>query len=174
MRRLPLTALAVAIAPWVAAGCGGPPSPSPADTKPEQTATAPKEPAPGPRAEAELKRLEGTWVITSRVFNGTPQVEPRGGTRMVIHGATYALEAAGETFVKGALRVDPTKSPAALDLSPENGPDKGRTLLCIYATDGDTLRYCYPGSGGFRPSEFTAERGSNLELVTLRRVKAKG
>jgi uncharacterized protein (TIGR03067 family) len=174
MRRLPLTALAVACFPWVAAGCGGSSPPASVETKPEHTATALKVPAPGPRAEAELKRLEGTWVVTSRVFNGTPQVEPRGGTRMVIHGATYALQAAGETFVKGALQVDPAKSPGALDLSPESGPDKGRTLLCIYETDGGTLRYCYPGSGGFRPSEFTAERGSNLELVTLRRLKDKG
>jgi uncharacterized protein (TIGR03067 family) len=120
-----------------------------------------------------LKRLEGAWVITSRVFNGTPQVEPRGGTRLLIRGTSYALEAAGDTFVRGSLRVDPTKSPAALDLSPENGPDKGRTLLCIYSTNGDTLRYCFPGSGGFRPNELTAERGSNHELVTLRRLKPR-
>jgi uncharacterized protein (TIGR03067 family) len=121
----------------------------------------------------ELKRLEGTWEVVSRVFNGTTQPQPRGGMRLMIHGSAYSQEALGETFEQGSLQVDPTKKPCSLVLSPEVGREKGRTFLCIYELDGDGLRYCLRPSGGFRPTEITAEPGSNLEIVTLRRMKSR-
>jgi uncharacterized protein (TIGR03067 family) len=121
-------------------------------------------------AEAELKRLEGTWEIASDMIDGTTQPQPRGGTRVVIRGATYAKEALGTTFEKGTLKVDPEKKPAALDLSPTDGPEKGRIFLCAYELNGDELRYCCQSRGGLRPEAFTA---SGLQIVTLHRARPK-
>ena len=80
----------------------------------------------------------------------------------------------GETLERGTLKVDPTKTPAALDLTLTEGREKGRTFLCIYEWEGDALRYGCKSRGGFRPQAFTAEPGNDLELVTLRRSKPKG
>jgi uncharacterized protein (TIGR03067 family) len=127
---------------------------------------------PDARIEVELKRLQGTWEIVSDLIDGTPQVQPRGGIRLTIHGDTYMKEAQGTVFEKGTLKVDPTKKPGALDLSPGDGPQKGRLSLCIYELDGDGLRYCCQSTGGLRPESFTTGAGA-LEIVTLRRTRSK-
>jgi uncharacterized protein (TIGR03067 family) len=118
-----------------------------------------------------LKRLEGIWAVVSQVYNGTPQFLPRGGMQLIIRGSTYARKAFGETFEMGAIRVDASRKPATLDFVPEVGREKGRTVLCIYELDGEVFRYCHRPSGGFRPPAITGDPGSNLEVLTLRRVK---
>jgi uncharacterized protein (TIGR03067 family) len=165
-----LTPLALA---GMLAGCTGGDDPAPTSGPETHEHVAPSTPPKVLPHEDELKRLEGTWEVVSRVFNGTTQPQPRGGMRLVIRGSAYSQEALGETFEQGSLQVDPTKKPCSLDLSPEVGREKGRTFLCIYELEGDGLLYCLRPSGGFRPTEFTAEPGSNLEIVTLRRVKSR-
>jgi uncharacterized protein (TIGR03067 family) len=172
MSRRNLTVLAVALVLCAGPGCGGGGAPA-SSAAAGQKQPAPSETASRPDAasEAELKRLEGTWVTTSHVIDGTPQPQPRGGTRISIRGNTFAKEALGETFEKGTLKLGSTKKPSSLDLSPTEGRMKGRTFLCIYELEGAVLRYCCKSRGGLRPESFTV--GGDLEIVTLRRAKPK-
>jgi uncharacterized protein (TIGR03067 family) len=72
---------------------------------------------------------------------------------------------------KGTTTVDATKSPKQLDIKGTDGPNKDKTLLCIYTLDGDTLTVCYDLSGKARPTEFKSTTGTQLFLATYKRVK---
>ena len=72
---------------------------------------------------------------------------------------------------RGTVKLDPSKSPKAMDIRGAEGPNKGKTILAIYELDGDTLRVCYDHSGKARPSAFKAEAKSPRSLITYRRAK---
>jgi hypothetical protein len=41
----------------------------------------------------------------------------------------------------------------------------------IYLLDGDTLKICFPGDMGARPTEFKTTAGSDLRMGILKRAK---
>ncbi len=72
---------------------------------------------------------------------------------------------------RGTCKRNPSAKPKALDITGTEGPNKGKTILCIYEHDGDTLRVCYDLSGKSRPSEFKTKTGTPLFLVEYKRQK---
>ena len=73
-----------------------------------------------------------------------------------------------------AFEIDPLAQPKAMDLTPGDGPAKGKKLPCaIYKLDGDKLTICIDkeGQAGKRPTEFKTGAGDGLALITLERVK---
>jgi len=71
--------------------------------------------------------------------------------------------------IEGAYKLDPAKSPKAIDLVRRRG---GKELIFrgIYAVVGDRLRFCLAGPGEERPKEF--KQGEGIEFaVELKRVK---
>ena len=71
----------------------------------------------------------------------------------------------------GSMKIDPSKSPAHIDFTYEDGPAKGTTLKGIYKIEGDTLTICYGGLGKDRPTEFASKAGSGTILVVQKRAK---
>ena len=57
----------------------------------------------------------------------------------------------------GQTKLDPAKSPRAIDITGTKGPDEGKTFLAIYELKGDELKVCYDLSGKSRPAEFAAK-----------------
>ena len=123
--------------------------------------------------ETELKRFQGTWTFESVEVGGEklPGDLFRGMT-VTYEGDKYSVKM-GDTVVEAAtLRLDPSKSPKALDSTVTDGPDKGRVHLCIYEISPDTLKVCFPeGEGKKRPREFKTAPGSQTVLVVHKRVK---
>jgi thiol-disulfide isomerase/thioredoxin len=70
--------------------------------------------------------------------------------------------------------LDPAAQPKAIDLIPEEGPAKGKTLRGIYSLEGDVLKICYVSPNTPepekkpRPSEFAAGKGSGYVLLVFR------
>jgi uncharacterized protein (TIGR03067 family) len=58
-----------------------------------------------------------------------------------------------------------------MDITGNEGPNKGKTFLAIYELKGDTLRICYDLSGQARPTEFKTKKDTRLFLVTYQREK---
>jgi uncharacterized protein (TIGR03067 family) len=118
--------------------------------------------------------LQGLWQAEKVVGNGKeapPAVVKK--FRIQIEGDTLTFNPGGENR-RHTITLDPKAKPKAMDLTPLDGPAKGRTLpVAIYELKGDTLRICLDkeGRSGKRPTRFKTVAGDGLAVLTLKRVK---
>ena len=128
--------------------------------------------APAQDAAKESKMLEGTWLPSAAELGENPFDEATlKSMKLVIEGDKYTVTV-GKAIDKGTTKIDPSKTPKTMDIMGGEGPNKGKTFLCIYELNGDTLRVCYDLGGKARPSEFKTKKGELLFLVTYKRAKA--
>lgn len=113
-----------------------------------------------------LKELEGTYAATAVEKNG--MAAPKDivdSLRVTIRGDTLTIRVMNEEK-KAKIKADKTKTPHTVDISPTDGPEKGRTFPGIYRIDKDEVTIVYTERGE-RPKEFKAEG----EAVLLRMKK---
>ena len=132
---------------------------------------------PETAARQELDKLQGRWIATSL------QVRGRSATPADLETLQFTLELDGTTLKFGPaaaqkvaqIRVDPSRTPKALDLSVKDEAGRTKVLLAIYKLDGDTLTLCLTSDSErvARPSEFHTDAESGTTLVVLRRAAAK-
>jgi uncharacterized protein (TIGR03067 family) len=126
---------------------------------------------PSDEARKDLEKLQGTWLRVSGETDGKAVPEATlKEQKLTIKGDKYTLVTGKETR-EGTIKLDPAKSPRAIDLMPTEGPNKGKTLQGIYELDGDTFKYCLALPGKDRPTKFTSEAGSGHLLFTNKREK---
>src|SRR4051794_28320188 len=80
--------------------------------------------------EDDLRRLQGTWSLVSDVRDGKDvpdEVVDR--TTLVIKGDmfTFPGDASIATGPSGTFKVDPGKTPKAIDATSSSGPHQGET-----------------------------------------------
>jgi uncharacterized protein (TIGR03067 family) len=138
--------------------------------------TAPSSPTiAGDAADKEARRLDGTWRFLSLKSDGEDAPEEViGKWRWVIRDRVLTIPGPGNGEGKSSLKIDPSKSPKAIDITGVDGPGKGETVECIYKIEGERLTICLPGGKGGspgrpRPEEFSG--GESMSLVVLERVK---
>jgi len=119
------------------------------------------------------KSMDGTWLASAAELGGKmfPD-EIRKSIKMVLKGNKYVVTV-GQAPDQGTVKLDPSAKPKAMDITGTDGPNKGKTFLCIYEFDGDTLRVCYDLSGKSRPTEFKTKEDTQLFLVTYKREKPR-
>ena len=118
--------------------------------------------------------LEGTWELTSVVDSGStaPTDAIRGAKVVFSKDVMTLISPDGEDKSEYTIKLEPKKSPKAIDIIPTVGTFKGQASLGIYEIDGDTLRLCQPHRPSTsRPTKFSAPEGSELHLMVLKRVK---
>src|SRR5215207_4006619 len=82
--------------------------------------------------QAELKALEGTWVLAAATVDGRDHADDFAGMKLILEGNEYTIEF-GDNSDKGTFTIDPDKSPKWIDIKTgEKGPFKGLTLPGIY------------------------------------------
>jgi uncharacterized protein (TIGR03067 family) len=119
----------------------------------------------------DLKKLEGTWLPTSAELAGEKFPDKLLKTiKLVLKDDKYTTNV-GEVTDKGTVKLDESKDPKTMDITGTDGPNKGKTFLCIYELDKDTLKVCYDLSGKKRPTEFKTKPDSSLYLATYEREK---
>ena len=59
----------------------------------------------------------------------------------------------GGTTDKGTIKIDGSKKLKQLDIAGSEGPNRGKTFLCIYELKDDTLTVCYSLDFKTRPTE---------------------
>jgi uncharacterized protein (TIGR03067 family) len=120
----------------------------------------------------EMAQLEGEWSMVSGRANGIamPEATVNSGKRVATDGET-TITFGGQLYFKARFSIDPAKKPKSIDYMMTDGPTKGRTHLGIYELDGDTVRFCFAAPGTDRPTDFTAEAGSQRTLSVWTRQK---
>jgi uncharacterized protein (TIGR03067 family) len=113
----------------------------------------------------EIAQLEGEWSMVSGKANGQsmPEESVKSGKRIARDGET-TVKIGGQVYFKAKFSIDPTKKPKSIDYAMMEGPTKGKTHLGIYELDGDIVTFCFAAPGQDRPTELTANKGSQRTL----------
>ena len=123
-------------------------------------------------AKKELKKLEGTWATVSIEAAGQKVTEEEKikTRKLTTTGDKYRLKVGDET-VQGTIEINPSKKPKTIDVKPDSGNNKGKTLLGIYELDGDSLKVCLAPAGKDRPTAFATAAENAQQLVVYKREK---
>jgi uncharacterized protein (TIGR03067 family) len=122
-------------------------------------------------APKERRGLEGTWRVTSLVYQAGPEL-PRWEW-VDFHGEVLTGGVHLRRPDRGWYRVNPDKRPMWIDYARFlSGQKKGPVVRGIYRLRGDTLTLCFSRPGTKRPRSFTARPGSGKTLLVLKRRKS--
>jgi uncharacterized protein (TIGR03067 family) len=115
--------------------------------------------------------LQGTWLPAAAELGGkTFPDEVRKTIKLVIKDDKYTVTV-GKQVDQGIMKLMPSATPKAMDITGIEGPNKGKMFPAIYERKGNTLRICYDLSGKKRPTKFKTEVGTRLFLVEYKRQK---
>lgn len=122
--------------------------------------------------EKDLKKLQGIWTFESVEAGGKemPAAEFKSMT-VTFEGDKFTVKMGGEAIQVGVQKLDPSKSPKAIDVTIVEGLNKGAVMLGIYDVDGDTLKVCFDPEGKKRPTEFKSASGTQVFAVVHKRMK---
>jgi uncharacterized protein (TIGR03067 family) len=128
--------------------------------------------APGDKEapKKDAPSIVGEWDGEKAVRGGMERPIPDGGVKVTFTADGKLLFKEGfKDATEGSYKVDAKKNPAEIDLNP---PNEDGTLLGIYKFDGDTLTICLSDKNSTeRPTKFESPEGTNVMLITLKRVK---
>jgi uncharacterized protein (TIGR03067 family) len=122
--------------------------------------------------EKEVKKFQGTWTFVSSEGGG--QQLPAGELKELVltfAGDKHTVKKGDQVVQVGTQKLDPSKSPKAIDVTMTEGPNKGAVMLGIYEINGDTLKVCFDAGGKTRPTEFKSSPGSATFVNVHKRAK---
>ena len=131
----------------------------------------------GDKNANDANNLQGTWQAVDLEANGQKSPDDQvKELQIVIKGdEVLALKPDGEGR-KCKFKFDSSKTPNTIDVSPIDGPDKGKMAAGIYSLQNGQLRLCVNIFGqdtALRPTEFKTQPGNGVIFVTLERAKRK-
>ena len=120
----------------------------------------------------DLKAAQGIWTLSSGEVDGKPLTEKQlKGGKLEIKGDGYTVKLADHETLTGTQKMDPTKSPKAIDITDSNGPNKGKTSLGIYEIKGDEFRVVFAATGKPRPTKFATTANSGQWMHVWKKAK---
>jgi uncharacterized protein (TIGR03067 family) len=117
--------------------------------------------APVPKAlkaarQAELAKLQGTWVLVSREEGGQLTVHRDDATTFVVTGEKWEWKYGDAVIQHGTFTLSGISDhPKRCELAANNGA----VGYSIYEIDGDDFQYCSTGTPKTRPTEFNTKKG---------------
>jgi uncharacterized protein (TIGR03067 family) len=112
--------------------------------------------------------LVGTWAVEKMVVKGKTGPPLKGWVYEFADGKMTVK--VGKRTLLQSYKTDPSERPAAIDITQDEGPDKGKTLKGVYEVKGDVLTLCTPAvPNGPRPKELVSSE--DTILVSLKRDK---
>jgi uncharacterized protein (TIGR03067 family) len=121
----------------------------------------------------DAEKLQGTWTITLAEKHGAKQPEEKlKDLRVVIEGDSMCFKTGGQDGERATIKLDPSKTPKAIDFLPVVADKEKKPSLGIYELREDTLKLCWRKEGGERPTEFATKADDrDLVLMILKREK---
>jgi uncharacterized protein (TIGR03067 family) len=125
------------------------------------------------QVQEEIRNLQGTWKVIAAESRG--EISSRKEIEeleVIFTGNTIHIREAGKVQERFTYKLDPSKTPRAVDFTFTEGKKKGRTDRAIYQLDGNNLKICIQeNKDAPRPDAFATREGTDLSLVVLRRFK---
>lgn len=131
----------------------------------------------GDDGEDEWAKLGGTWEVVDENVNGQSRSSAglRNAAKVMISGHTRSMIVLNKldslNFEAKLRDVNPSASPAAVDLSVQEDGKKVRKFPAVYKLDGDDLQICWWFKDETKPRPNKIEKGEGLRLLVLKRVK---
>ena len=128
------------------------------------------DPEPKTTPAADLKALKGTWEVVTHEINGKTALDAGYASpkKIVISAGKMDLYESGQA--EYPIKIDPTKTPKAIDVYTPKAMKFNAHTKGIYALDKDELRICLPLSGEVeRPAKCNSK--DFRHLYVLRRAK---
>jgi uncharacterized protein (TIGR03067 family) len=124
-------------------------------------------------AKKEREKLAGTWKVISAERDGQPDSTSKDAVVTITADGKLRVKFKDGVESGGTYKIDPSKTPKAIDYTMNSGPNKGKQHEGIYVQEGDRLKICGSDSGKPRPKEFASETDSAQTLLVLTREKAQ-
>lgn len=120
--------------------------------------------------EKALKELEGTYTVTALEKAGKPAPkEVTDAVKISIKGDAFVLSFGSEEK-KAKIKVDGSKTPGTIDITPTDGPEKDKTFPGIYKLEKGEVTLVFVEKGD-RPKEFKSE--GEAMLVKMKKDEKK-
>lgn len=121
-------------------------------------------------AQADLQKLQGTWVLTSMERDGAA-APPEGlkGMTAVYEGNRVTLREGERVRRRGIITLDPTRTPRAINTWDQDGPYEDQTSPGIYELAGDTLRIAFAHPDQERPRQFSTKQGGAVLMCVYKK-----
>jgi|SRR5262245_26257428 len=124
-----------------------------------------------------LRDLQGSYFPTS--MTGAGEARPDDflkAASFVIKGDTFTFrfKRGDKEEVKTAtIGVDADQKPAAIDLTPKDGPDAGKPMLGIVKADRDAVTLCWSDKRDKpdRPKDFNSTKENGYFLIVMKKAK---
>jgi len=125
----------------------------------------------------DTKELQGSWQAVSLEANGEARPDDEAKELQIVFKGDeiFAVKPTGEEpHLK--FKLDPGKTPKAIDLIHIEGSDKGKTAAGIYCLKDGRLRVCINIFGQDttqRPKQFKTQAGTGVVAGIFERAKQK-
>ncbi len=121
--------------------------------------------------------LDGTYKVTRLTKSGKPVPEEvtKSFEGATIKGDKFTMKIAGEDKV-ATIKLDAKAKPATMDLTPDEGPEKGKTMKAIYKLEKGVLTIAViEGKEGEtkRPANFDGKGDDEILLELTKEEKKK-
>jgi uncharacterized protein (TIGR03067 family) len=118
------------------------------------------------------QKLDGTYAVKSAEKDGEamPAEELKKVIEVVIRDDFLTIRHEGGKDDKTKIKTDATKKPAHIDVTPQEGPDKDKTLPGIYKLEREELTIVVAKEGD-RPKDFDA-KGKGIMKIVLQKKRA--
>jgi uncharacterized protein (TIGR03067 family) len=121
-------------------------------------------------AKKDVDKLQGTWEVSSLIYDGKAADKYRFNLTFKGDEATVAgNERVEKEYPKLKFKLDPATTPKCLDLGIVANGQVGINFEGIYELKDDELRLCVKVVGKDRPLEFASPDGSAIALLVLKR-----
>lgn len=119
---------------------------------------------------ADLKELAGEYKVIGLSKGGkdAPKEELDAVKGVTIAGDKFTVDLGGDKRV-ATIKVDGTKKPATLDLTPDDGPKKGEVMPGIFTFEKGLLKIAVTEKGD-RPADFKGSKDGEM-VITLEKAK---
>jgi uncharacterized protein (TIGR03067 family) len=124
-------------------------------------------------SKKDLALLQGNWTVESiKESDGKgPPDDVVKTFLVVIKDDIFTLTDKSGTLAALKMKLDPTKKPKTIDLTHQEGPDKGKTEPGIYKIEGDTLTFAVNDPGMERPTAFETKAKTKISVLVMKKAK---
>lgn len=114
-------------------------------------------------------KIQGTWKVVQATKRGKEAPAEAVKDLTVTFKDSTVTIGAGAAKEEAGFKLDPSKKPGAIDITPPGKAD--RAVQGIYELKGDDLKLCWRKGGEERPAKFESTEDNGVSLLVLKRDK---